>query len=168
MNTRRPAREQKLPESEVDYLATIRNDKLHVRCSDLYGAGWTLRSIGEAMQPPRTRSTIKAWVDQVLPHNHAVWPDLPRPTYLTDATYVPRRPASPGIGAADLMKIQELQPVAKRFRSGMSPHHKAAIANDELTVIVETLHKAGVPVGELASAAGVTYRAMAKRLGRTK
>jgi lambda repressor-like predicted transcriptional regulator len=44
----------------------------------------------------------------------------------------------------------------------------AALANSELTHITASLHATGVPVRELANAAGVTYRAMARRLGKTK
>lgn len=166
MNDRRPARQQKLPEYEVEHLRSLRDTPLYIRCHDLYSAGWTLRAIGEAFNPPRPRSTIKSWLDKVTPRTS--YNTVPSPIYVTDPTYTPTRPASPGINAADLTKIQELQPVAKRFRAGMSPRHKAALANDELTFLVKTLHEGGVPVQELATAAGVTYRAMAKRLNRTK
>jgi lambda repressor-like predicted transcriptional regulator len=40
------------------------------------------------------------------------------------------------------------------------------MANDELTELCASLHRSGVSVRELSQAAGVTYRAMARRLGR--
>jgi DNA-binding Xre family transcriptional regulator len=39
-----------------------------------------------------------------------------------------------------------------------------AVANDRLTGICITLYKNGVSIKELAEAAGVTYRAMYKRI----
>jgi lambda repressor-like predicted transcriptional regulator len=40
----------------------------------------------------------------------------------------------------------------------------ATVANDQLTAICLRLHANGVSIRELAQAAGVTYRAMYKRL----
>jgi hypothetical protein len=48
----------------------------------------------------------------------------------------------------------------------MSPSSEEARANDELTSVCVSLINDNVTVRELAAAAGVTYRAMARRLGR--
>jgi hypothetical protein len=88
------------------------------------------------------------------------------PKLATEAVYTPKRPTSPGISKSELERIQELAPISRRFRSGMAPQHRASLANEELTGLVSSLYDGGVSIRELASAAGVTYRAMAKRLGR--
>ena len=85
---------------------------------------------------------------------------------MTPETYIPRRPVSPGISEEDRDKLQTLGPLAKTFRSKMSPNHPARLANYWLTDLTKELHANGVTVQELADATHVTYRAMAKRLGK--
>lgn len=168
MTTRRSAREQALPEQEASALQSLRDTPLFERCRDLYLAGWTLRAIGEALVPPRSRSTVRSWIQKVDSTPTTAATDIETPTLKTDTEYVSRRIPSPGITAADLTKIQDLAPIARRYRASMSPLHKAALANLELTQVTKRLHATGVSVGELATAANVTYRAMSRRLGRTK
>jgi len=165
MTTRRSAREQALPEPEATALQSLRDTPLYERCRDLYLAGWTLRAIGEALTPQRSRSTVRSWILRV-DHSTTPPPSAPTPTLRTAKEYVPKRTPSPGISAADLTKIQDLAPVARRYRASMSPLHQAALANLELTQIAKRLHGSGVSVRELATAADVTYRAMSRRLGR--
>lgn len=162
----RAARDQALPESEIALLRNLTGVALWQHCSDLYDAGWTLRSIGESFFPVRPRSTVRSWI-QKLGNPHDPKPtNVPAPELKTPEEYVPKRPTSPGIPPSDLHQIEELAPVSRRFRSGMSPRHPAAVANADLTRLVTILHDRGVPVQELANAAGVTYRAMSKRLGK--
>jgi hypothetical protein len=167
---RRSAREQSLPEPEADFLSTLHGDDLYLRCRDLYNAGWTLRAMAEAIRPPVSRATVHNWI------NKTVWaptlaihdtPPVPDPQLKTTKEYVRKTPTSPGIPPNHLLTIQELAPIARKFRSGMSPKHRAAIANDALTVLCQQLHEDDVPIQELADAAGVTYRAMAKRIDKT-
>lgn len=167
--TRRPARGQYIPTSEVEFLRTLKDQRdIDVRCLVLYQAGWPLRSIGEALPNPRPRSTVRTWVERAPMHsrpdtlNHPV----PSPTLLTPPEYVHRRPVSPGISEEDLDKLQALAPLAKTFRSKMSPNNPARLANHWLTDLATELHERGVSVQELADATNVTYRAMAKRLGK--
>jgi hypothetical protein len=164
---RRSARGQTLPPQEAHILGTLRDFNLYARASQLYKAGWTLRAIGEAFSPAKSRSTVASWIERA--HDSTPLVDLPpveAPTLATPETYIPVRPVSPGISKVDRDRIEVLAPIARKFRSGMSPMHAAALANTELTEICTRLAGANVPVRELADAAGVTYRAMAKRIGR--
>jgi len=164
---RRPAREQSLPESERALLSTLKGFLLYRRVFLLFEAGWTLRSIGEAFDPVRSRSTVQAWVNRGREVTESdTFPHILTPEYVTPAVYVPVRPASPGIPPDELARIQELAPIAKRYRASMNPRHRAAVANDELTALYGRLRSEGVSLGELANAAGVSYRAIAKRLDR--
>lgn len=167
--TRRPARGQSIPLPEVEFLRTLKDQRdIDVRCLVLYQAGWPLRSIGEALPHPRPRSTVRTWVERAHLYSR---PDIlehtpPSPTLVTPDVYVPRRPVSPGISEFDRDRLRTLGPLAKTFRAKMSPNHPARLANNWLTELTKDLHADGVSVQELADATGVTYRAMAKRLGK--
>ncbi len=165
--TRRPARGQALPKEEMEILAFLRDFNLYARVSQLYEAGWTLRSIGEAWNPHKSRSTVRSWVDRAA--NSAPTIELPTaeiPILSTPETYIHVKTASPGISSAELARIETLAPVARKYRATMSPLHAAAKANNELTDLCLALYASGVTIAELSAAANVTYRAMAKRLGR--
>lgn len=166
-NTRRSARNQALPTPEAEILANLRGFRLFNRAKALFEAGWTLASIGKAFDPEKPRTTVKSWVDKGDSALQAPdLPEIPVPEYATPPEYVHKRPKSPGISPDDLDTIRTLAPIARKYRSSMSPAHKAAVANRELTEICERLAAADVTVRELADAAGVSYRAMARRLGR--
>lgn len=166
MTDRRAARSQPLPEGEAALLRALSGPELWTRAGQLYRAGWTLSAIGAAVEPPRPRSSVRAWVTR--PHAPApVDRPLPRPRARSGG-YVPRRPPSPGIDPAARARLAELAPVARRYRARSASDSRYAVANRELTRLCLELHAAHVPVAELAEAAGVTYRAMARRLGRTR
>lgn len=169
MENRRPARSQPIPPSEATYLNSLDPDALIQRANELYQSGWTLQSIGEALVPPRPRSTIRSWVLRYqLPDASRSTPaPLPTPNYATHPDgYQSRRPKSPGILPDELELIQQLAPVARTYRAKMANSSAAAVANDRLTGICIRLYNSGVPIRELANAAGVTYRAMVKRVKR--
>jgi hypothetical protein len=164
---RRSARNQALPAEEVAILRSLKGFNLYARVLEIYTAGWTLRAIGEAFDPPKARSTVKSWAEKAENSKiTVVLPPVEAPTLITPAVYVPVRPISPGISTSDLTKIQDLAPISRKYRSGMSPLHRAALANQGLTDTCLALYDTGVSIRELSEAAGVTYRAMAKRLGR--
>lgn len=165
-NARRAARNQPLPPEEVLHLQILLAQDpraLYARCKGLYTVGWTLRAIGEAFIPPRSRSTVRSWVLRAT----ADYTDrtIPTPTLSTPAQYIPRRPASPGISPAEQAEIARLAPVARTFRAKMASTSPAAVANTRLTALTRELHARNVGIQELATAAGVTYRAMARRVG---
>jgi hypothetical protein len=166
MEERRIAREQALPVEESAVLNSLWDEELYTRIRALYDAGWTLDAIGQAFEPPRRRSTIRYWANRTV---HGEYPQIvssiPRPR-LKPRGYVSRRPKSPGIPPTELTQIKALAPLARRYRSKMSATTSEAIANRSLTEICMSLVESNVTVKELAEAAGVTYRAMARRLGR--
>jgi hypothetical protein len=72
------------------------------------------------------------------------------------------------LDTATRAKISQLAPLARRYRARANPYGVYAVANEELTVICKDLFENGTTVRELAEAAGVTYRAMARRIGVSK
>lgn len=164
---RRSARNQPIPDEEAEYLRDLRGNRLYARAKQLFEAGWTLASIGRAFEPPKSRTTVQNWVQNG--DSEAFSPSLPpvrTPEYATDPEYVKKRPTSPGIPSTDLDTLQTLAPVARKYRASMNPGHPAQIANENLTKLCQHLRETGVSVQELADATGVTYRAMARRLGK--
>lgn len=156
---RKSARNQSLPQDEAEYLRTLQATELKLRARRLFEAGWTLAAIGTPIDRPR--STVRFWVNNVP--NLTPKSDRPIPTP-EDRSYVPKRPKSPGISAHDRTSLATLAPVARTYRARLPQSHRATIANIQMTELSKTLHSAGVPIQEIADAAGVTYRAMYRRV----
>lgn len=166
MEERRPARDQSLPQEEVILLRSlVRNDR-NVRAHLLFKQGWTLQTIGSAFEPPVRRSTVKYWVDNAkLPKYPAV--DVPNPYFKTPVGgYQRKKPISPGITPEDQQRLAHLAPIAKTFRSGMASTSLQSISNDEFDALIRELHDADVTTAEIARAANVTFRAIARRLSK--
>lgn len=165
MQERRPARKQELPREEAQLLNTLFDDELYTRVNRLYQAGWTLQAIGNAFEPRRTRSTIRFWANRRHTTVDTPVQEMPTPKYKARG-YVSRRPKSPGIDPATRERINHIAPLARRYRAKMGDGTVEARANLELTELCMFLVGENVTVRELAEATGVTYRAMARRLGR--
>jgi hypothetical protein len=162
--SRRPARGQQLPPQEVELLNTLNPEQRVERAKALYDAGWSLQTIGDSLLPKRPRSTIRTWVQRAKGLQTLDAP-IPTPKLKTpEGGYQKRTPKSPGISQGTLETIQELAPLARTYRSRMSTTATAAVANDRLTALCILQHQNGVSIRELAEAAGVTYRAMYKRI----
>ncbi|URP22149.1 DNA binding protein [Microbacterium phage Big4] len=163
--TRRSARGQNLPEYEAEILRNLDGNELFQRARMLYQSGWTLRSIGEAFEPPRARSTVRYWINSPTPIA-SVYTDLPTtpiPTLQTAATR-PKKPRRP-LTAPEASRIAQLAPSARKYRATMKPGHASAKANREMTELCARLHHIErVTIGDLADAANVSYRAMARRV----
>jgi hypothetical protein len=65
---------------------------------------------------------------------------------------------------AERREIRDLAPVARRYRANSNPHGSIAVSNRRLTEICVTAHRRGASIPELAAAAGVTYKAMERRV----
>jgi hypothetical protein len=169
-----------LPESEHRLLAALSGNELKARVRELVTAGWSMASVGKACTPPRSRSTIRSWIPsssssdstihaaKKMNSDHPVpSAPAPKPKYTPKRTNVtPHK--SPGLTEADCSHIKSLYQLASRYRSTSSPSSAHGRANEELTQLVNTLYARGVTVREIADAAGVTYRAINKRIAREK
>jgi hypothetical protein len=152
---RRSARNQNLPSTEVENLLSLSGNELKARCYNLYQAGWTLAAIGAPLN--KARSTIRSWVTSG-PYNKQ---DVPVPD---DRSYIPKKPQNPGISPAEADTIRRLAPQARKYRAKLPEGHAATIANRKLTNLCVSLNQKGVPLQDLADVAGVTYRAMYRRV----
>jgi hypothetical protein len=158
---RTTARGQKLPPHEVELLNSITIDALIGRVNALYLAGWPLQSIGEALSPERPRTTIRSWV--LKNQLNTVDAPIPLPKKADSEGKKPKR-ANQGIPQTVFEDIKQLAPLARTFRSRMASTSAPAVANERLTSICKELYATKVSIKVLAEAAGVTYRAMYKRI----
>lgn len=162
--SRRTARGQQLPPHEVEFLNTLKGEQRIERVAALFNAGWSLQTIGDSLQPRHPRSTVRSWVLRSSGQNTIDAP-IPTPRLKTpEGGYERRRPESPGIPQGDLETIRQLSPLARTYRSRMASTSAAAVANSRLTDICKKLYENNVSIRELAEVAGVTYRAMYKRI----
>jgi hypothetical protein len=167
---------QVIPPEERLFLRELSKLDRMSRVRQLYQAGWTLAAIGNAFNPPKQRSTIYSWV--TAPPRTNTLPPPPSPSSslstfsaaeksrLAPTREYRRTPTPSAISAKDLSEIQYLSPLAQRYRARANPTGIYAESNIKLTELCERLYSEGITVTELAKAAGVTYRAMARRLGR--
>jgi hypothetical protein len=156
---RKSARSQSLPKDEEDFLASLDGPALKLRTRRLYESGWTLSAIGAPIN--RSRSTIRFWVSNAPELTATTDRPVPIPE---DRSYIHKKPTNPGIYPKDLSRIKTLAPLARKYRSRLSDDHPSTLANQDLTNIAQTLHASHVPIQEIADAAGVTYRAMYRRI----
>lgn len=140
------------------------------RLKALWEIGWSLSTLGEALSPVRPKSTVHFWVRNASPmEQRRALPPAP-PVSLTTTTptkSAPRlRTISPGVPPHLKPKIKALSELSRRYRAKTRQDSAIALANEELTELAKSLRDRGVPTAAIAEAAGVTYRAMAKRLSQ--
>jgi len=61
-------------------------------------------------------------------------------------------------------RLKHLSSLSRRYRSKSASNSEPALANVALTELARSLHNRGVATATIAEAAGVTYRAMARRI----
>lgn len=162
-----------LPHEEVRYLESLSISERDSRLKVLHEAGWSLNSLAKAIQAPKT--TVHFWVRNAQGSPKATERIIPAPprslTALVPAPYASRvRCVSPKVPPDLRPRLRELSELSKRYRSRTPSTSIFAQANRELTDLALSLRENGVPTSDIASAAGVSYRAMARRLekGRGK
>ena len=144
-----------LPQEEITYLSSLSPSLRLARLRALWVAGWSLSEIGNSFKP----SIHKATLHYQLSHS-SIYLDASHP--IPDP---PRSPATP-LPSEIAPELRRLSSLAQRYRSKMDQNSPQSKANIQLTLLAKQLRSQGVPTAEIANAAGVTYRAMAKRLAK--
>lgn len=158
-----------LPADEILFLQALPTPQMHSRLAHLHSQGWSLSTIARSLNPPKPKTTVHYWIQNAATdtEQRRALPEPP-PTSLTMAvpTYkAPRtRSVSPNVPPDIRPKLRELSEKSKRYRAKTPSSSETARANQELTKIALELHAHGVPTSKIAAAAGVTYRAMARRI----
>ncbi len=158
----------KLPPDEVRFLSSIPAELLHGRLRALWEGGWSLGIIADSLEPKKPKSTVHFWVKNA-PSQEQRRPVPPTPAKSLTST-VPlmspgkMRSISPSVPPAIRPQLKELAVLASRYRAKTPPDSPLALANQEFTHLARILYNKGVPAADIAKAAGVTYRAIARRI----
>jgi hypothetical protein len=159
---------QKLPDDEVRFLASMPPEHLPSRLRALWLSGWSLGVIAKSLKPARPKSTVHFWVKNASEQEQTRTIPTPPAKSLTSSAPLassPRmRSISPEVPLDMVSHIQQLAQLSKLYRSKTPASSPLAQANKELTEIALDLYHRGVPAASIAQAAGVTYRAMARRI----
>jgi hypothetical protein len=162
-----------LPASEVEFLASLPHRQRDARLAMLHHVGWSFSVLGKALDKPKT--TIHFWVRNSIKDPTLQLTPVPKPpTTITSVLPVPYsvkvRTISPKVPPELRPRLRELSLLSRRYRARTPYGSPIAIANRELTVLALNLYAKGVPTADIADAAGVSYRAMARRIaaGNTK
>lgn len=160
----------KVPIDEIIYISTLTRLEMESRLRSLWKAGWSLNVIGSSLNPTVPKTTVHFWVRRAPDVKQLKAVPLPPPKSLTTSVptkHAPRlRSISPGVPPEIRIRLRELSALSKRYRAKTAPSSPLAQANNELTQIARQLRNRGVPTATIAEAAGVTYRAMARRLSK--
>jgi hypothetical protein len=161
-----------LPVTERNHLALLLPRARNSRLARLAAHGWTLASLGASLDPPRPRTTVHYWVQnatELTPIASAYIPPeppLPDPPHPRRFPNTRTRGISPRIPEDVRPTLASLAASARRYRAKTPPGAAPAIANASLTEIALRYRDLGVPTADIADAAGVSYRAMARRISR--
>lgn len=155
----------------MNFIKSLDRPLAESRLRALWESGWSLSILGESLNPPRPKTTIHFWVKRAAPtpQQRPVPPPPPRSlTTSVPTKSAPRlRTVSPRVPPEMKPRLKELSTLAKRYRARTLPDSPYARANRDLTAMAVALRSMGVPTADIAEAAGVSYRAMARRLSRS-
>ena len=166
-------RMQTLPQEEVLALQSLSNSpqKRNTRLSALHQLGWPLSSLAVATNSPK--STVNYWVKNSLPdqnQNQTLKPLPSPPSPLKNSLPQPqnlrKKSISPKVPPHLYDTIRELSNKSRRYRSKTPSNSDIAVSNRKLTVLALNLRSQGVSTADIARVAGVSYRAMAKRVAK--
>lgn len=159
-----------LPKDEVVFIASLERPDFESRLRSLWEAGWSLSVLGASLDPPRPKTTVHFWVRRAShrEQRRAIPPPPPRSLTTSVPTKIaPRlRTVSPNVPPDMKPRLRDLAILAKRYRARTLPDSPLAQANRDLTAMAVALRSMGVPTAAIAEAAGVSYRAMARRLSK--
>ena len=151
---------ESLPESEIAYLNTFPYPPTR-RLAALRSVGWSLASLGKAMNPPRSKATIHNWTA-----NEGIL-DLTPPVPVPSQPDLPAHSLSPLVPPSLVPELKRLAPLAQRYRSRTPSGSIYAESNEKLTELAVSLYLRGVPISAIAYASGVSDRAMYRRVSKS-
>jgi hypothetical protein len=156
-----------LPQDEIDFLQTLTPEKRNSRLAALHEAGWSLSVLSRSTATPKT--TVHFWIKNapatpLTPHKPVPQPSISITKRLQNGHMLKIRTISPKVPPDLVPTLRDLSTKSRRYRSRTPAGSPIAVANRELTRLALNLHSQGVSTAALAEAAGVSYRAMARRI----
>jgi hypothetical protein len=158
-----------LPLDEVEFLSGLTISQRDSRLLLLHEAGWSFSILGKSIDRPKT--TVHFWVknaqrDLTLTRQPVPRPFLPLKASLPFSKGLRTRFISPKVPPDLRPLLRELSPPSRRYRARTPKNSPLAQANEQLTDLAVRLRLQGVPTADIAEAAGVSYRAMARRIAK--
>lgn len=159
----------RLPDDELAFLHALPTHLRDARLAMLHRSGWSLSALGRSLSVPKT--TIHFWVrnstsDPSLDRRAIPAPPLPITASVPSLRAPRTRSISPKVPPTLRPRLKELGVQARRYRARTPFNSPIAQANRELTRLAIELRHRGVPTSDIADAAGVSYRAMARRISQ--
>ena len=159
----------RLPDDEVRSLEALSSPQMHSRLAFLHANGWSLASLGRSLTPPRPKTTIHYWVRNALSPGEQRRP-APRAPITSLMVVVPTSKAprvrfvAPKVPPDLRPRLRELAQMSRKYRARTPDGSPTANATRELTRMALELHDQGIPTSDIAAAAGISYRAMSRRV----
>jgi lambda repressor-like predicted transcriptional regulator len=156
-----------LPPEEIEFLKQLTPEKRNSRLSALRNAGWSLSVLSRGIGVPKT--TVHFWTTHASKLEFTPKKPVPQPKIsitkrLQGGQTLQVRFLSLNVPLDLVPVIRNLSSKSRRYRSRTPEGSPIAVANRELTLLAVNLHSQGVSTSALAEAAGVSYRAMARRI----
>lgn len=158
-----------LPLEEVEFLSTLSIAQRDSRLLLLHEAGWSFAILGRSIN--RSKTTIHFWVKNAKRDSTLIQQPVPRPFLPLKASLpfskgLRTRSISPKVPPDLRPLLRELSLQSRRYRARTPKNSPLAQANEQLTDLAVRLRLQGVPTADIAEAAGVSYRAMARRIAK--
>lgn len=158
-----------LPDDEIRFLEALPAPQMHARLAFLHAHGWSLAVLARSLSPKRPKTTIHYWIRNAstLVEQRRPAPRAPKSSpmlHITNIKGVNVRSMSPKVPPDVRPRLRELSEMSRKYRARTPQGSPTAIANRELTKLAVELRESGVPTADIAQAAGVTYRAMSRRI----
>ncbi len=158
-----------LPEDEIRFLEALPTPQMHARLAYLHAHGWSLAVLARSLTPKRPKTTIHYWIRNAstLVEQRRPAPKAPSSSimlHIPTVKAVKVRYIAPKVPPELRPHLRELAEMSRRYRARTPSNSTTAKANRELTKLAVELRESGVPTADIAKAAGVTYRAMSRRI----
>lgn len=161
-----------LPEDEAQRLVALREagpsqlPALRGRVKALREAGWSLAAIGLPLGA--NRSTTRMWELGAKTEDVTTASETPVPPAPAKNPAIKLVRLYPDVPAAERQELIRLADSARRVRGWTPADSEARKDAVELERRLEIYHKRGVPLKRIAEHLGVTHRAIAARLERSR
>lgn len=159
---RYPTTHAKLPSEEIVYLRSLDGDDMLLRAAELQAAGWSVAAILEGARVVPTSVQLRLALKHIYNPNTGV--PVPKPPASRRIQKEERQAKIKHLTLDQASDLAYLSGLAKKFRPQYGADHPISIAAQEYRDLINLLYSSGVPVPEIAKAAGCDEGNIRRRL----